>query len=169
MYVIESKSNKQILLRKCFKALEMFKKYRQFQWTANVQVLRMRKNIDHMYLKACYQAIKQNSMQGRLVEADNLLNEDVLPGIQNTHKDIVNHGDEMLVRQTRISCNVMVNMLGRSLHSYFAVWKSSTAGFKVNIGTKLRFRLIHLYQNRLLTAFNKWAAATNHQEIGNKL
>ena len=108
-------------------------------------------------------------MQGRLVKADNLLDEDVLPGIQNIHKDIVNHGDEMLVKQTRISCNVMVNMLGRSLHSYFAAWKSNTAGFKINVETKLRFRLIHLHQNSLLTAFKKWALATNHREIGNKL
>ena len=108
-------------------------------------------------------------MQSRLVKADNLLHDDVLPGIQSAHRDIVNHGDEMLVRQTRISCNVMVKMLGRSLRSYFAVWKSSTATFKVNVETKLRFRLIHLYQNSLLTAFKKWATATNHREIENKL
>ena len=127
--------------------------YKRQLMETNLQAIRLGQVNRKYNLKAVFDAMVCHKETKKHKIMQSALRDDMDVALEEHNQMIKAHTDKMNTKSAMKSGSIVRDMIGKRLFAYFAHWRDHTAGFKTNMNTKIKDRIIRMHNNYVLSYF----------------
>jgi hypothetical protein len=116
-------------------------------------------------MKQCFDALRKNKEEEKVMIMEEALNGDCMPAIEMVSKDIKKKEKQAVQSGRSRACKNIEKTLSLWVRSYFKKWKEVTQYKEIGMKKEMKDRLLRMFRQRMMDAFYIWKNGKDTKKI----
>ena len=142
--------------------------YRKQIVKANMQAIKFANVCVQSNLQTYFDALKHHKEVKKFGIMNQALKEDMDVALEEFNSFNAKSSEQVLTRKKQNACNIVRDMFGKQLYSYFHQWKQDTSNYNSKMSTRIRDQIISAYRNKMRVVFAHWKKNSVKKKVARK-